>query len=115
MSNAALDFDDVPDSSKLIPPTPEELPLAVLSNQFAIRAIRRDVAAVRAEINTAKAWMVRLVIAVLTGSATVAVTVVGAAVTVGSERARVEHHEDELRRLDDRMRDLEVKAMGDAR
>ena len=60
-----------------------------LSNQLAIRAIRREVAGVRAEISTAKTWVVRLVIAVLTGSATVAVTVVGAAVTVGSERARV--------------------------
>jgi hypothetical protein len=108
------DYEDLPDSSDLTPPTPDQLPLAVLSNQLAIRAIRKEVAAVRKEINSAKAWVVRLVIAVLAGSTSVAVTVVGAAVAVGSGQERIEHHERELERLDSRVRDLERKAMDDA-
>lgn len=55
--------------------------------------------------------MVRLVLAVMAGSMTVTTTVVGAAMAVGSSQERMNHHEEELRRLDDRVRRLEVKAM----
>jgi len=105
------DWDDIP-TRDLVPPLAADLPIATLSNTLAIRSIRREVAGIRAEIALAKKWIVRLVIVVVSGSTTVAMSVIGAAVGLGSQRAEVEHHQQELERLDDRVRELERKAMG---
>lgn len=100
------DFDDIP-TRDLIPPGPAELPIATLSNTLAIRSIRREVAGIRAEIALAKSWIVRLVIVVVSGSATVALSVIGAAITIGQSSEQVRQHSLELERLDDRVRELE--------
>lgn len=124
MTTTAPDFDDVPNTADLEPPTSDEVPLATLANTLAIRATRRDVAAIRRDVaamreeqrresaarETAYRSMVtKIAAAIVTGGVTMAGAIVGVSMQRGEEIERARHlanasasHDERITKLEER-------------
>lgn len=96
------DYDDIPNTGDLVPPTSDEIPIAVLANTLAIRAVRQD-------LRAAKKWFQRMIVVFASGSLTVAGSVVGVAMERGEERERARHiaaatasHDSRITKLEER-------------
>lgn len=107
------DYDSIPDTRDLVPPTSDEIPIATLANTIAIRALRRDIRDMRdageALRKSVVTWGLRIVVAIVTGGATMAGSVVGVAMKYGEGAERQRHLASESVRHDERITKLEER------
>lgn len=107
------DYDDLPSTGDLVPPTSDEIPIATLANTIAIRGMRRDIREMQAGAEklrgTVVTWGLRIVVAIITGGATMAGAVVGVAVHYGEGAERARHlvaatasHDARITKLEER-------------
>lgn len=118
------DYDSIPDTADLEPPTSDEIPLATLANTLAIRATRKDVAAIRHDVaemrreakqqaeERNKAWRdgaFRVAAGLFSGAVVMAGTVVGIAMKRGEEVEHARHVAEQTAEHDARITKLEER------
>lgn len=100
------DYDDLPGTGDLEPPTSDEIPIATLANTLAIRATRKDVAAIRHDVaemrreakaqaeerdRAWKAGVFKVAASIISGGALMAGAIVGVSMERGAEREQARH------------------------
>lgn len=118
------DWDDLPNTADLEPPTSDEIPIATLANTLAIRATRRDVAAIRKDVaemreearaqaaerdRAWKAGVFKVAASIVSGGLVMAGAIVGVSMERGAEREQARHIAQQTASHDSRITKLEER------